>query len=260
MYNAYKNIEMTKEGYLLGVEYEEASKCCAPGQYFEVSLPGDPRMVPVILTDILPDRGIIKVVFRPINETTKAMAALPNNGKLNTVEGPYGKHCPFLEEDVSGKKFLVVAEDLGGAAAYLMIHDLKKKGAVVDAVAGGRTKGCLYLSEFTGELCHQYINLTEDGTQGEKGTICGEIDRILGAENYDVCVVLGYVSTLETVAKAARARKVKTWVSLDPTITGEREYKVLNHIIVDGQCKSIREDGTMFDADGIDFEELKRQL
>ena len=76
MYKVYKNVEMTKEGYLFGIENKEASEKCAPGQYFELKLSGDDHRVPTILTDILSERGIIKVVFRPINDTTRAMARL----------------------------------------------------------------------------------------------------------------------------------------------------------------------------------------
>ena len=89
MFKVYKNVEMTKEGYLFGIEAAEASRQCAPGQYFELAMPGDEHRIPVVLTDILPDRGIIKVVFRPINDTTRAMAVMEDGGEVEGVqEGP----------------------------------------------------------------------------------------------------------------------------------------------------------------------------
>lgn len=104
MYKVYKNVEMTKEGYLFGIENKEASEKCAPGQYFELKLSGDDHRVPTILTDILSERGIIKVVFRPINDTTRAMARFHDGNYVEEVYGPYGKKCPFLEKDMEGKK------------------------------------------------------------------------------------------------------------------------------------------------------------
>lgn len=260
MFNVYKNVEMTKEGYLFGIEAEKESHACAPGQFFEIGIPGDDHLVPAILTDILPDRGIIKVVFSPINETTKAMAGFPGDSPVEKVEGPFGKKCPFLEENVEGRKFLVISEELGGAAAYMMIHDLKKKGAVVDAVAGGRKAGYLYLSEFTGELCRNYWNYSEDGSQGEKGTITDNLDRILAADTYDECVVIGSVALEEVVAKKTGEKGIKTWVSLDPTVTALEGYRKLDHVTVNGVTKSIKEDGTMFSSEGIDFSDLYNQL
>ena len=260
MYKVYKNVEMTKEGYLFGIENKEASEKCAPGQYFELKLSGDDHRVPTILTDILSERGIIKVVFRPINDTTRAMARFHDGDYVDEVYGPYGKKCPFLEKDMEGKKVLVVAEDLAGAQAYMLIHDIKKKGAVVDAVAGGRTKGCLYLSEFTGELCRTYLNYSEDGTQGEEGTICDKIEEILSRDKYDMCVVLGMIDTMEYTVKKAMEKNIETWVSLDPTITAVNDYFYLQHVVINGETIEICKEGTLFRAENINFDELRNQL
>ena len=260
MFKVYKNVEMTKEGYLFGIEAAEASRQCAPGQYFELAMPGDEHRIPVVLTDILPDRGIIKVVFRPINDTTRAMAVMEDGGEVEGVFGPYGRKAPFLDEEWEGKQVLVIAEDLAGAQAYMIIHDLKKKGAAVDAVAGGRTKGCLYLSEFTGELCRDYLNLSEDGTQGETGTICGKIDDILAKTDYNMCVVMGSVEIWQVVAKKTAMKNIPTWISVDSMVTSKDGYRFLDHVMVKGERVEIREQGTMMKADGVDFEELKGQL
>ncbi|POP31948.1 hypothetical protein C3B58_14230 [Lactonifactor longoviformis] len=260
MYKVYKNVEMTQEGYLLGIEAEEASHSCAPGQYFELKLPNDKHRVPVVLTDILPERGIIKVVFRVINDSTKELSELADGGNIEEIFGPFGRKCPFLNEDMEGKQALVIAEDLGGAAAYMIIHDLGKKGAVVDAVAGGRSEGYLYLSEFTGELCRTYLNYSEDGTQGEQGTICQNIDDILTAEEYDICVIIGSIDMMEHVAAKAQSKGIKTWISLDPAITSIKEYKTIDHVVINGKEEKINEGGTVYEAAGVDFADLRKQI
>ena len=260
MYKVYKNVKMTDEGFLFGIENEAASKSCSPGQFFEVTYKKELPKVPVIIADILPERGVVKVVFRPVNETTVAMTKLDNGDYIEDLTGPFGNPCPFYKDDLSGKTVLVVAEDLAGAAAYLMIHDIGKKCAAIDAVAGGKTKGCLYLSEFTGELCRKYINLSDDGTQGEKGTIVDRIGDILDSEKYDLAVVLGFADTAETICREALNRGIKTYVSFDPAITNKQGYKTVNHVVVDGVESCLKETGTMYDASKVDFGDIKAQL
>ena len=260
MYKVYKNVKMTDEGFLFGIENEAASKSCAPGQFFELTYKKELPKVPVIITDILPERGIVKVVFRPINETTVAMSQIQNGEYIEDLTGPFGKPCPFYDDDLAGKTVLVVSEDLAGAAAYLMIHDIGKKCAAIDAVAGGKTVGCLYLSEFTGELCRKYINFSDDGTQGEKGNIIEHIGNILDSDKYDLVVVLGCVDTEEAVCKETLKRGIKTYVSFDPTITNMQGYKTVKHVIVDGVESCIKETGTMYNAANVDFEDIKAQL
>ena len=105
MYKVYKNVEMTKEGYLFGIENKEASEKCAPGQYFELKLSGDDHRVPTILTDILSERGIIKVVFRPIKIQPERWRDFTMEIMSKKYTDHMGKNVPSWKKIWREKKF-----------------------------------------------------------------------------------------------------------------------------------------------------------
>lgn len=175
----------------------EARAEFAPGQFFQVSVPGCGE-APVSISSSPADREFIEITIRKTGKVTAAIHNL-ERGDLLGLRGPYGNSFPA--EYVANRDLLFVAGGIGLAPLRSLIrYALKNRGRFgsLCLLYGARSPAeMIYkneLSRWQGMADFEVfltVDEPEEGWQGNTGVVTSLLDRIDPASRNFVAIVCG---------------------------------------------------------------------
>lgn len=183
----------------------------APGQFVEVQVEGEPRVMlrrPISVHDVDQDAGTMTLLIQIVGNGTRRLAELKEGDKLNLV---YPLGHGFTSDLQPQTSALLVGGGAGTAPLLHLSKVLKAKGVNCTILLGGRTAELIPVRdafEPYGRLCIA----TDDGSLGHKGLVT---EHPAFAERYDMIYTCGPTPMMKAVARSAAERGIRCEVSLE---------------------------------------------
>jgi ferredoxin/flavodoxin---NADP+ reductase len=233
------------------------ARSARPGQFVIVRVHEHGERIPVTIADFDAAQGTVTVVVQEVGRTSKLFGGLMEGQEVLDLVGPLGEPFRARERFVIG-----IGGGFGAAALYPVMRALHQAGADTEAVVGARTRDLLLLEQELGQVCHQVMPCTDDGSYGFRGLVTDRL-KVRLSEIKDLrtveVVAVGPMPMMRAVAKLTAEVPVATQVSLDPIMVDGTGMCGGCRVTVGGQVKFACVDGPFFDAHQVDFEECVRR-
>ncbi len=244
------NSEVMLGVYLIWLKSPQIASEAKPGQFVMVCCGGDcvlPR--PLSIHQRSDDK--IALLFSVVGKGTSWLSQLD---KDDTVElfGPLGNGFSILP---ASQNLLLVAGGMGFAPLYSLASSASKEGYSIKVIIGVRTAIQLYLKEYQYQsIKAEFVLVTEDGTEGEKGIATNLIPRYVDwADQIFAC---GPQGMYRSMAQMPELKNKPVQVSLEVRMGCGRGVCYGCTIKTKKGLKRVCEDGPVFDLDDILWDEL----
>ncbi len=227
------------------------------GQFVVLRINQEGERIPMSITDLDPQTGILTIIFQEVGKTTAHLATLKQGDVLADVVGPLG--VPTHMENFG--TCVCVGGGIGIAPIHFVAKNLKQKGNKVISIIGARSKNLLILEEEMGKISDQLLISTDDGSYGHHGFVTDVLTQLLSQKvEVDYIMAIGPVIMMKAVCGVTAPHGIKTLVSLNPIMVDATGMCGACRVTVGGKTKFACVDGPDFDGHQVDFDELlKRQ-
>jgi ferredoxin--NADP+ reductase len=254
-------LELTRlapEINLLKLQVPLITQKAKAGQFVVLRINEEGERIPMSITDLDPETGILTIIFQEVGKSTAHLATFKKGDALADVVGPLG--VPTHIENFG--TCVCVGGGIGIAPIHFVTKALKHAGNRVISIIGARSKDLLILEEEMRSLSDELMISTDDGTYGHKGFVTDLLTRLLSSEKEKVkfIMAIGPVIMMKAVCGVTGPRGIRTLVSLNPVMVDGTGMCGACRVTVGGKTKFACVDGPDFDGLQVDFNELiKRQ-
>ena len=239
------------------VEAPFIAKKALAGQFIILRVDEYGERIPLTIADYDREKGTVTIIYQKVGKTTKILDQLQAGEYLLDFIGPLGKASEFE----GYKKVAVIGGGAGCAIAYPQAKALHKAGAVVDMIAGFRSKDIIILEKEMKDVCTNLTVMTDDGSNGNKGFVTVALeDNIKAGANYDLVIAIGPIPMMKAVSELTRKYNIKTIVSMNPIMIDGTGMCGGCRLTVGGETKFACVDGPDFDGHEVDFDEVMKRL
>jgi len=227
------------------------------GQFVVLRINEEGERIPMSITDLDPETGILTIIFQEVGKTTAHLAILKKGDVLADVVGPLG--IPTHMKNFG--TCVCVGGGIGIAPIHFVAKTLKQAGNKVISIIGARSKNLLILEEEMRNLSDELLISTDDGSYGHHGFVTDLLTQLLSKKvKVDFIMAIGPVVMMRAVCKVTAPWGIKTVVSLNPIMVDATGMCGACRVTVGGKTKFACVDGPDFDGHQVDFDELiKRQ-
>lgn len=242
----------------LTVEAPQIAKAAKPGQFIVLRVNEHGERIPLTISDKLPDKGLIEIIFQETGASTKFLASLKEGDEILDLLGPLGTPAHIEKAGT----VVVVGGGVGIAEIYPAIKGYKNAGNKVAAIIGARCKEMLFAETKIRQAADELQVATDDGSCGRQGFVTHILKEMIEEKNnpIDLVYAVGPVPMMAAVSKVTLPAKIKTIVSLNTLMLDATGMCGVCRITVGGQIKFACVDGPEFDAHLVDFKELQTRL
>jgi ferredoxin--NADP+ reductase len=235
-----------------------------PGQFLIVVPSEQGERVPLTICDYDRTKGIIRIVFQVVGNSTRKMEQFAVGDAFSDVVGPLGRPSEFVNEDwatVSGRNILFVAGSVAAAPVYPQVKWMKEHGKNCDVIIGARSANLMVLEKEMASVAGNLYLCTDDGTLGFNGRVDAFMRELIDVrgQKYDEIICIGPMIMMKTVAALAETYDIKTIVSLNSLMVDGTGMCGACRVTVGGKVKFTCVDGPEFDAALVDFDEAMRR-
>lgn len=227
------------------------------GQFVVLRINEEGERIPMSITDLNTETGILTIIFQEVGKTTAHLAILKKGDVLADVVGPLG--IPTHMKNFG--TCVCVGGGIGIAPIHFVAKTLKQAGNKVISIIGARSKNLLILEEEMRNLSDELLISTDDGSYGHHGFVTDLLTQLLSKKvKVDFIMAIGPVVMMRAVCKVTAPWGIKTVVSLNPIMVDATGMCGACRVTVGGKTKFACVDGPDFDGHQVDFDELiKRQ-
>jgi len=246
----------------LTVSAAEISRKARAGQFVVVMASEKGERIPLTIVKADSQAQTIELIFQEIGLTTKILGALNTGDDLYALAGPLGRATQIEKFG----KVILVGGGVGIAEIYPAAKSLKQAGPPaggagnnITVIIGAKTKELLILEKELKDLADKIYITTDDGSSGRKCFTTAVLGDLLKKDKYDLVYAVGPISMMRKVSQVSRPFKVKTIVSLNALMVDATGMCGCCRVTIGGQVKFSCVDGPEFEADQVDWEELKKR-
>ncbi len=256
-YNILEKYEMVPTVHLMKIDAPDVAKAAKAGQFIILRIDETGERIPLTIADFNVDEGYVTIIFQEIGKTTKQLAKLTTDDKLQDFVGPLGQ--PSEIEKLG--TVVLVGGGVGVAPIYPQARAYREAGNKVISIIGARSEDLLILEEeMRAESDEVYIT-TDDGSKGHHGFVTDIVLKLLeGDEAVDRIVAIGPPIMMRAVAGVVEPFDVETLVSLNPVMVDGTGMCGGCRVLIDGETKFACVDGPEFDARKVDFNLMMSRL
>ena len=227
------------------------------GQFVVLRINEEGERIPMSITDLDAQTGVLTIIFQEVGKTTAHLATLRQGDALADVVGPLG--IPTHLENFG--TCVCVGGGIGIAPIHFVAKSLKALGNNVISIIGARSKNLLILEEEMKKINDQLLISTDDGSYGHHGFVTDLLTQLVSEKvKIDFIMAIGPVVMMRAVCKVTSPWGIKTIVSLNPIMVDGTGMCGACRVTVGGKTKFACVDGPDFDGHQVDFDELlKRQ-
>ena len=172
---------------LLEIEAPAVAKKAQPGQFIILRVDEMGERIPLTVGGYDREKGTVTIIFQIVGASTFKLNQLEVGDCLHDFVGPLGRPT-----ELTGEKVCVVGGGLGTAIAYPIAKAFHDEGKKVTAIAGFRNKDLIILHDEFSQASDKYIEMTDDGSNGNKGNVVVPLEKLLSeGENSIKLFVLG---------------------------------------------------------------------
>lgn len=250
----------------LGLAWDATTRGARAARFVMLALP-DPRQQtiprPFSISDVWTDRDgtvITEFLYKRVGETTRRMAGLQAGDEV-LVTGLLGNGFPLPQE---GRRPVLLAGGIGNAPFALQARELVAgpfagRAADVHLFLAARGADDLWIQDIVRELGITVIEVTDDGSRGEKGRITEILARRLPDLGPIEAFACGPEPMLHAVREMALSQNFPCWLSVEERMACG--YGVCNACVVEECRPDVRQgegrylraciDGPVFEARSI---------
>jgi len=227
------------------------------GQFVVLRINEEGERIPMSITDLDQETGILTIIFQEVGKTTAQLATLKKGGFLADVVGPLG--IPTHMDNYG--TCVCVGGGIGIAPIHFAAKALKAVGNRVISIIGARNKNLLILEQEMKNISDELHISTDDGSYGRHGFVTDVLTELLSKDQKpDFIMAIGPVIMMRAVCGVTAPHEIKTLVSLNPVMVDGTGMCGACRVTVGGKTKFACVDGPDFDGHQVDFDELmKRQ-
>ena len=237
------------------IEAPLVAKKAKAGQFVILRAEERGERIPLTIAGANRESGAVTVIYQIVGGATMSLERKSVGEEIADFVGPLG--TPTQVEGL--KKVAVVGGGVGCAIALPVARRLHELGCEVTAIIGFRTKDLVILEEEVRACSDRLFLTTDDGTCGEKGTVCAPLERLLQEEQFDEVITIGPLVMMKFVAQTTKPFGVKTIASMNPIMIDGTGMCGCCRLTVGGETKFACVDGPEFDAHLVDFDEAIRR-
>ena len=238
---------------LLEIEAPEIAKKAKPGQFIILRVDEEGERIPLTVGGYDREKGTVTIIFQIVGASTYKLNKLEEGDSLHDFVGPLGQPT-----ELTGEKVCVIGGGLGTAIAYPIAKAFHDAGKDVTAIAGFRNKDLIILhDEFAAAAPGKYYEMTDDGSNGNKGNVCVPLEELLSkGEKFDKVICIGPVIMMKVVTLCCKKYNVPECVcSMNPIMIDGTGMCGCCRLTVGGKTKFACVDGPDFNAYEVDFDE-----
>jgi len=233
----------------------EISLKARPGQFVVVMPTEKGERVPLTIVEADTKAESIAIIFQEAGLSTKILGTLGPGDNLYALVGPLG-HATEIK---NYGKVILVGGGVGIAEIYPVAKTMKDAGNYVTVIIGAKSKELLILEDELKAVADKIYTVTDDGSCGRKGFTTDVLDELFKKEKYDLVYSVGPITMMEKVAGLSRAFSTRCIVSLNALMVDATGMCGCCRVTVGAQVKFSCVDGPEFEADKIDWDELKKR-
>lgn len=210
-----RHLEVGPRCFLLELGAPEIACEAAPGQFVHVRVGPtlDPFLRrPLSIHRVNLVRGTISLLYQVVGRGTALLSEILPGERVNLL-GPLGRGFtdpPFVQD------ITLVAGGIGIAPLFFLTERLLAAGHRVTLLHGARTKAYLLLAGELAALPIKYLQATDDGSAGVRGTVVEAFTRL--SCHPDFVFAAGPVPMLASLAAELHRRSVAAEFSLEERI------------------------------------------
>ncbi len=195
-------------------------------------------------------KGHVKFMVRDVGPFTTKLCSLKEDDRVG-IRGPYGDGSFTLK----GKTICIAAGGVGIAPLIPLLEEAIKSEINATVIHGARTKKELIpLERFKDDA--EVIHTTDDGTCGDRGSVCDALNRMIKDRKFDAIYTCGPEQMMKAVAGTARNNKIFCQISMERYI--KCGIGVCGQCAIDPKGLLICKDGPVFNAEELGDSELGR--
>lgn len=257
MYKILDKVELCPKICRFRIEAPKLVSKAKPGQFVILRHDEHGERVPMSIGGLDKENGILTVVIQEVGKTSGAMNRMKTGDSFVDVVGPLG--LPSHMEKFG--RCVCIGGGVGIPPIYPIAKGLKEIGNQVEVIIGARTKDLLIYQDELTEASHTLHIATDDGSFGTHGFVTTVLEQLMSdGTPIDFVISIGPVPMMRAVANATRAKKIKTWCSLNPIMVDGTGMCGACRVTVGGKTKFACVDGPDFDAHEVDFDEMTSRL
>lgn len=239
----------------LVIDSPKISRKARPGE-FVVAIPVEKgERIPLTIVEADSKAGSITLIFQEAGLSTKILGGFRPGDNLFALAGPLGR----ATEIKNYGRIILVGGGVGIAEVYPVAKGLKEAGNDLTVIIGAKSKGLLILEKELKGLTPRIYTLTDDGSSGRKGFTTDLLEELLKEGGYDLVYSVGPIPMMEKVAGICRSFDTRGIVSLNALMVDATGMCGCCRVTVAGRVKFSCVDGPEFEADKIDWDELRKR-
>ena len=251
MYRIIKKEALNPTVSKMVIEAPLVARKAQAGQFIILRVDDRGERIPLTIADYDREAGTVTIIYQIVGATTMRLDQLQEGDQLADFVGPLGRPT-----EVEGKKRVaVVGGGVGCAIALPVAKALHAAGAIVDTVAGFRSRDLVILEQEFRAVSAEYRLMTDDGSAGEKGLATDALRTLLEQNSYDEVIAIGPLVMMKFVCLLTKEYGVKTVVSMNPIMIDGTGMCGGCRLTVGGETKFACVDGPDFDGHLVDFDQ-----
>ena len=255
MHNIIAKAQLSPNVTRLDVAASRIARIRQPGQFVIVQRGGEAERIPLTIADADPGTGTIALVIQAVGKSTRELVALKPGEAIANIAGPLGHPT----ELIAAGRALCIGGGVGTAVVHPIAQGLKRRGASVLSIIGGRSKEWVIFESELGRL-GEVVVCTDDGSYGRRGFVTDAAKDALAAGGIDIVYAVGPVPMMRAVVNLTKPLGVRTIVSLNPIMVDGTGMCGGCRVSVGGQTLFACVDGPEFDGHLVDFDLLMDRL
>jgi ferredoxin--NADP+ reductase len=241
---------LAKDHYLMELFAPEVARNYQPGQFIVLRVDERGERIPLTVTST--GKETIELIFQVVGKSTRKLAALEAGSKVLDCVGPLGRPAEIARFG----RVLCVGGGTGIGCIAPLVRALSSAGNDVTSVIGARSASMLMLEDELGRSSTQLLVATDDGSKGHRGFVTDILRKLLSQAGFDRVIAIGPATMMKAVAEQTRAYKIPTFASLNTIMVDATGMCGSCRVFVDGKMKLTCTDGPMFDAHGLNFDDI----
>lgn len=226
-----------------------------PGQFVILRVHEKGERIPMTVADFDRDKGTLTMVVNEVGKTSKMLGGLEVGDSIPNMLGPLG--VPSEIENF-GNVVCVCRQGTAGAL-FSIVKALKEKGNRVTTIMGAKDGDYLIMEVEHRRIVDEVIVATNDGSRGLKGYAVTALKEYLKSNKADYILTIGGTTLMKAVAKVGKEHGIRTVASLGAIMLDGTGMCGACRVTVDGETRFACVHGPEFQADKVDFEELRRR-
>ncbi|HAQ19364.1 MAG TPA: hypothetical protein DCR40_09065 [Prolixibacteraceae bacterium] len=210
--------------------------------------------VPVVKTD--PEKETITVIVHSANDAAKHFAELNPGNEIVGIEGPFG--YPAQIENFGN--VLCIGREQGIVPLLPVLTSLHAAGNRIITILSSPTKEGIILENEIKAISDEVITLTDDGSYGEKGSVCQVMTQTMRTNIMNQVIAFGPATTIQITCAHTIKYNIPTQAILYLKNAGKNTGHGIFKVSICGSTRVVCVDGYNFNAYYPNFGEMIKRF